>query len=88
MLVTLFALGIAPLAGLLVRVWTKGGVVTGADGFLVADPMQYLTWLREASDHLAVANLYDLEDGPYSFVHPGVVVSGLLHRAGLGVVAA
>ena len=37
---------------------------------------------------MAVANLYDLEDGPHSFVHPGVVVSGLLHRAGLGVVAA
>lgn len=88
MLVTLFALGIAPLAGLLVRVWTKGGVVTGADGFLVADPMQYLTWLREASDHLAVANLYDLAGGPRSFVHPGVLISGVLHKAGLGVAAA
>jgi hypothetical protein len=87
-LVTLFALGIAPLAGLVLRVWTKGGVVTGADGFLVADPMQYLTWLREASDHLAVANLYDLASGPHSFVHPGVLVSGLLHQLGLGVAAA
>jgi hypothetical protein len=87
-LVVLFALAIAPLAGLLLRVWTKGGLVTGADGFLVADPMQYLTWIREASEHLAVANLYDLADGPRSFVHPGVLVSGLLHRAGLGVAAA
>jgi len=87
-LVTLFALGVAPLAGLLLRVWTKGGVVTGADGFLVADPMQYLTWLREASDHLAVANLYDLADGQHSFVHPGVLVSGLLHKAGFGVAPA
>lgn len=87
-LVALFALGIAPLAGLLLRVWTKGGLVTGADGFLVADPMQYLTWLREASEHLAVANLYDLAGGPRSFVHPGVLVSGLLHKAGLGVAAA
>jgi hypothetical protein len=87
-LVVLFALAVAPLLGLLVRVWSQGGVVTGGDGFLVADPLQYLTWLREASEHVAVANLYDLEDGPRSFVHPGVVVSGLLHRAGLGVVAA
>ncbi len=84
----LFALAVAPLAGLLVRVWAQGGVVTGGDGFLVADPMQYLTWLREASEHVAVANLYDLEEGPRSFVHPGVLISGLLHRAGLGVVAA
>jgi hypothetical protein len=87
-LVALFALAMAPLAGLLVRVWTKGGLVTGADGFLVADPLQYLTWLREAADHVAVTNLYDLESGPHSFVHPGVVISGLLHRAGLGEVAA
>ena len=63
-------------AGLLVRVWTQGGVVTGGDGFLVADPLQYLTWLREAGEHVAVANLYDLEDGPRSFVHPGVLDLG------------
>ena len=87
-LVALLALAMAPLVGLLVRVWTKGGLVTGADGFLVADPLQYLTWLREAGNHVAVANLYDLESGPYSFVHPGVVISGLLHRLGLGEVAA
>jgi hypothetical protein len=87
-LVALFALSVAPLAGLLLRVWTKGGVVTGADGFLVADPMQYLTWLREASHHVAVANLYDLAPGPRSFVHPGVLVSGALHAIGFGVAAA
>jgi hypothetical protein len=83
----LLALALAPLLGLLVRVWTQGGVVTGGDGFLVADPLQYLTWLREAGENVAVANLYDLEDGPSSFVHPGVLISGLLHQLGLGVVA-
>ena len=88
MLLALFALGVAPLAGLLLRVWTEGGIVTGADGFLVADPMQYLTWLREASDHVAVANLYDLAPGPRSFVHPGVLISGVLHAIGFGVAAA
>jgi len=39
------------LIGLLVRVWVKGGVVTGADGYLVVDPLQYLNWLRQAGDH-------------------------------------
>ncbi len=87
-LAALLALALAPLAGLLVRVWTQGGVITGGDGFLVADPLQYLTWLREAGEHVAVANLYDLEDGPRSFVHPGVLISGLLNQLGLGVVAA
>ena len=87
-LLVLFALACAPLAGLLLRVWTQGGVVTGGDGFLVADPLQYLTWLREAGEHVGVANLYDLDDGPAAFVHPGVLLSGLAHRLGLGVVAA
>jgi hypothetical protein len=87
-LATLLALAVAPLAGLLLRVSMQGGVVTGGDGFLVADPLQYLTWLREAGEHVAVANLYDLEDGPRSYIHPGVLVSGLAHRLGLGVVAA
>lgn len=87
-LLVLFALACAPLAGLLLRVWTQGGVVTGADGFLVADPLQYVTWLREAGEHVAVANPYDLEEGPAAFVHPGVVLSGLAYRLGLGLVAA
>jgi hypothetical protein len=86
-LAALLALALAPLIGLLVRVWTQGGVVTGGDGFLVADPLQYLTWLREAGEGVAVGNLYDLEDGPSSFVHPGVLISGFLHQLGLGVVA-
>ena len=58
--------------------------MTGGDGFLVADPLQYLTWLREAGDHGAVANLYDLEDGPRSFVHPGRRHLGPAPPAGLG----
>jgi hypothetical protein len=75
------------LAGLLVRVWVKGGVFTGADGYLVVDPLQYLNWLRQASEHGLVANLYDLRPGPRSFLHPGVLPAGLLHALGLGVAA-
>lgn len=88
-LAALLALSVAVLAGLLVRVWTRGGVITGSDGFLVVDQMQYLNWLRQAGEHVTVGNLYDLDpDGPRSFLHPGVLVSGLLNRLGLGVVAA
>jgi hypothetical protein len=49
-LVAFAAMALAPLIGLLVRVWTKGGVITGADGFLVLDPMQYVNWLRQSGD--------------------------------------
>lgn len=84
----LIALSFAVLCGLLVRVWTKGGIVTGSDGFLVVDQLQYLNWLRQAGEHGAAGNLYDLSSGPRSFVHPGVLISGLLNRLGLGMVAA
>lgn len=82
------AMAVAPLVGLLVRVWTEGGVITGADGFLVLDPMQYVNWLRQSGESGAAANLYDLAPGPNSFVHPGLLISGLLYRLGFGVVLA
>jgi hypothetical protein len=89
-LLALLALAFAALAGLLLRVWTKGGIVTGGDGFLVADPLQYLNWLRQSGEHVGIANLYDIHDDPppRPFVHPGLFLSGLLHRAGAGVVVA
>jgi hypothetical protein len=81
------ALGMAALAGMLVRVWHQGGVFTGADSYVTLDQLQYLNWIRQASDHVAVENLYDTTESSRSFVHPGVLLSGLLHRAGLGLVA-
>jgi hypothetical protein len=81
------AFGVAVLAGMLLRVQLQGGVATGADSYVTVDQLQYLNWIRQASDHGAVRNLYDLGDSPRSFVHPGVLLSGLLHRLGLGLVA-
>lgn len=87
-LLALVALAFASLAGLALRTMLQGGTITGGDGFLVADPMQYLNWLRQAGEHVGIANLYDLEDGPRPFVHPGLLLSGLLHRLGVGLVVA
>ena len=86
-LLALCALAFCVLIGLLVRVWVKGGVVTGADGYLVVDPLQYLNWLRQAGDHGLVRNLYDIAPSTRSFLHPGVLLAGLAHRAGVGLVA-
>ena len=87
-LAALFALSVAVVAGLLVRVWSQGGVITGSDGFLVVDQMQYLGWVRQAGEHVLIENLYDLDDGPRSFLHPGVLGSGLLYALGLGLIPA
>ena len=85
-LIALFALSMAILTGLVVRTLTKGGVITGSDGFLVVDQMQYLGWLRQAGEHGLIENLYDLESGDRTFLHPGLLISGVLHRLGLGLV--
>jgi hypothetical protein len=82
------AVAFAPLAGLLVRVWTKGGYIAGGDGFLVLDQMQYVNWLRQSGSHGLIANLYDLAPGPRSYLHPGLLVSGALNALGLGAIAA
>jgi hypothetical protein len=83
-LAALAAMAFAVLAGLLLRVWLRGGLVTGADGFLVADPMQYLDWARQAGEHGLIENRHDLDDGPRVFLHPGLLLSGLLYRLGAG----
>ena len=84
MLAGLLALSLAALAGLLVRVALDGGHLGGAEGFVAVDQLQYLNWIRQAGDHLAVENLYDLAPGPRGFVHPLVIPSGLLSALGAG----
>ncbi len=81
------ALGVAALAGMLVRVWSQGGVFTGADSYVAVDQLQYLAWIRQAGEHVTVGNLFDLSGGPRPFLHPGVLLAALLDRLGLGLVA-
>ena len=83
-LAALAALGLAVLGGLLLKVWLGGGVVTGADGFLVADPMQYLDWSRQAGEQGLIGNRHDLADGSRAFLHPGLFLSGVVWRLGAG----
>jgi len=81
-LVALAGLSLAVLAALL----AKGRAITGADGVLASDQLQYFTWIREASEHVLIGNRYDLEPDDHSFLHPGFLVSGLVHAVtGLSV---
>lgn len=84
----LAVLAVAPLATIIFLTLRDGGVITGADGLLAVDQMQYLNWLRQSGEFGAAANLYDLAPGPRSFVHPGLLISGLAYRLGAGVVLA
>ena len=60
---------------------TKGRALTGADGLLASDQLQYFTWIRQAGEHGLVGNEYDLAPDHRVFLHPGFLLSGLLHAA-------
>jgi hypothetical protein len=81
-LVALAGLSLAVLAALL----AKGRAITGADGVLASDQLQYFTWIREASEHGLIGNRYDFEPDDHTFLHPGFLLSGLVHAVtGLSV---
>jgi hypothetical protein len=80
--VALAALSLVVLAALL----AKGRAITGADGVLASDQLQYFTWIREASEHGLIGNRYDFEPDDHTFLHPGFLLSGLVHAVtGLSV---
>jgi hypothetical protein len=74
-LLALFGLSMVVFAALL----TKGRALTGADGVLAADQLQYFTWIREASESWLIGNKFDFEPDSHVFLHPGFLVSGLVH---------
>jgi hypothetical protein len=80
-LVALALLSVAVLVPLL----AKGRPLSGADGLLAADQLQYLTWIREASNHVLIGNLFDLEPGPRTFLHPMFLLSGALVALGVSI---
>ncbi|MBN1527649.1 MAG: hypothetical protein JW895_01210 [Thermoleophilaceae bacterium] len=59
-----------------------GDVWSGTDGVAAQDQMQYLAWIRDASEHGLASNLYDLDPTPHDFIQPLVAVSALLTAAG------
>jgi hypothetical protein len=63
----------------------NGGDLVGAEGFVIADQMQYFTWVRQASEHVLIANQFDMRPDSHSFLHPGVLASGGLSALGLSV---
>lgn len=80
---TLLAFTVMTLIPLLALA-TRPREITWTDGGLVADQLQYLGWIRSASEHLVIQNVWDVgEPGTSYFLHPGFLLSGLLVKAGL-----
>jgi hypothetical protein len=66
---------------ILLPILTRGRPLSGADGWYPADQLQYMAWIRESAHHLLIGNRFDLAPGGRPFLHPGFLLSGLLHRA-------
>lgn len=65
------------------RVAFDGAVWTGTDGVYIVDQLQYLAWIRDASHHVLVSNLFVLRDTPADYFQPAVVISGGLTALGI-----
>jgi hypothetical protein len=83
-LALLAAFAVAPAVGLLLHAQGHGLVWSGADSSFPADEYQYLSWVRQYSDHLLAANLLDVAPSSHVFLHPMFLVSGIGVRLGLG----
>jgi hypothetical protein len=78
---------LAPLVLMLRHTLPGGDVLAGSDGPFPADQLQYLSWIREAGDHLLAGNVFDLPRSDRVFLHPMFLVSGLLWKLGVGIQA-
>src|SRR5579884_414955 len=67
----------------LYRVVVHDGVWVGTDGIFGEDQLQYLAWVRAASQHLLISNMFVLRPTPADYLQPMVAISGGL--AALGV---
>jgi hypothetical protein len=81
-LVALVGVSVAVLVPLL----TRGRPLSGSDGLFPADQLQYFAWIREASNHGLIGNLFDLRPGDRAFFHPGFLITGVVHSlTGIGI---
>ncbi len=67
----------------LFQVIAHGRVWTGTDGLFIADQMQYLAWIRDASHHGLASDLFVLNQTPHDYLQPAVAVSALLTALGV-----
>lgn len=65
------------------RAAVLGQVWTGADSIYGVDQFQYMAWVREASHHVLVSNLFVLHATPADYFQPAIVFSGGLAALGL-----
>lgn len=82
-LLAFVALSLWILALYLVRVVGHGHPWLGTDGPFVSDQAMYLAWIRDASHHVLISDLYALHPTPRDFLQPAILISAGLVRLGV-----
>lgn len=65
------------------QVIAHGRVWTGTDSLWGVDQFQYESWIRAASQHGLVTNLYVLRSTPADYFQPAILISGALTALGV-----
>lgn len=83
MLITFGALSLWLVAVNVVTAASHGLVWTGTDGLYVPDQLQYLGWIRDASKHFLISDLFVLNGTPHDYLQPAIALSGGLTALGM-----
>ena len=62
-----------------------GDSFNGTYGIQVDDQFQYMAFVREAGEHVLIANRYDTAPDPHLFLHPTFLASGLVWQLGASI---
>jgi hypothetical protein len=65
------------------QVVAHGRVWTGSDSIYGVDQFQYQAWIRDASRHVLVSNLFVLRSTPADYFQPAIAISGALTALGM-----
>ncbi len=83
-LTALAVVGSLPLLALIWDAVANNKVWIGTDGGpVIQDQMQYVAWIRDASQHVLISNHFQAEASKASYLHPGALLSGGLVALGL-----
>lgn len=75
--------GLLPVVLMVIHAAQSHLTLTGADGPIGADQLQYLAWVRDGGEHGLASNLYELVPNPHVFLQPMFAISSVLWRIGL-----
>jgi hypothetical protein len=77
-LVSLWLVGVDVVAASI-----HGRVWTGTDGIYLPDQLQYVAWIRDASKHVLISDLFVLNGTPHDYLQPAIAISGGLTALGV-----